>query len=366
MNLFVRALWCIACCLSALSGTHAQVLPADASPASWQRVELGNAADRYPFAIYSNRPLQSDLKSVRRAVLVFHGMGRNGARYFAAAHSSLRASGVEYETLLLAPNYFIAADSARHDISGLPLWQDSRWNRGADAVNWPRALSAFQPIDDILTMLADRERFPALQSVVLAGHSAGGQLVHRYSVLNAVDEKMRAAGVPPRYVIANPSSFLYFTGERPSADDAGFAPYDANRCPAYNEYRYGLDKLPPYASVASAADGLSVQALFHRYAGRDVAVLLGSADNDPDHRQLDKTCGAQAGGSNRLERGRNYIRYERYLAKTAVILNRQAYEVIDVAHSQARMFGSKCGARLLFGLAEVGNATGADCREPRL
>ena len=72
-----------------------------------------------------------------------------------------------------------------------------------------------------------------------------------------------------------------------------------------------------------------------------------------------------ATGSHRLERGRNYIRYERYLANTAVILNRHAFEVIGVDHSQARMFGSTCGARLLFGLDEEKNAAGAACRAPQ-
>ena len=46
-----------------------------------------------------------------------------------------------------------------------------------------------------------------------------------------------------------------------------------------------------------------------------------------------------------------------------MILKRQAYQVIGVDHDQARMFGSKCGARLLFGLAEENNAA---CREPQL
>ena len=102
--------------------------------------------------------------------------------------------------------------------------------------------------------------------------------------------------------------------------------------------------------------------LFKRYAARDVTYLLGTADNDPEHRSIDKLCGAGAQGSFRLERGRNYIRYERHLAGSSVKLNRGAFEVIDVDHDQARMFGSKCGAALLFGLAEEKNAAGADCR----
>jgi hypothetical protein len=337
----------------------AQAQPQDAQRAQWQRIELGEAGAHYAFAIYSNQRWGAPAERVTSAVLVFHGMGRNGAGYFATAKKLLHASGSNAdETLLIAPNYFATTDARKQVLDGLPLWRGSRWNSGQDAENWPRPLSAFQPIDDMLAALLDSRRFPNLKRIVLAGHSGGGQLVHRYAVLNAMDGKVRAAGKSLRYIVANPSTYLYFTGERPRA--GGFAPYDARACPSYNEYRYGLDKLPHYAGTPRSDE------LFLRYAGRDVTYLLGAADTDPDHEQLDKSCGAQTGGSHRLERGRNYIRYERHLAKTEMILNRHAYEVIDTGHSQARMFGSQCGTRLLFELAEEKNTEGAACRAPRL
>ena len=37
-----------------------------------------------------------------------------------------------------------------------------------------------------------------------------------------------------------------------------------------------------------------------RYASREVIYLLGGADNNPEHRLLDKTCGAEAQGATRL------------------------------------------------------------------
>ena len=154
--------------------TQAAAQPQDAAALQWQRVELGAAGSRYPFAIYSNKPWQGDMARVRTAMLVFHGMGRNGDAYYTAAEKLLYASGKADETLLLAPNFFNPSDAKRHPVAGLPLWQGSRWNYGADAMNWPRALSSFQPIDDVLAVLADRARFPLLESVVLAGHSGGG------------------------------------------------------------------------------------------------------------------------------------------------------------------------------------------------
>jgi predicted esterase len=351
-NVFLR--WTCGAALLLFSAI-ASAQTANPAITPWQRIELGSATQRYPFAIYSNQPWGVTAEPVRSAVLVFHGMGRNARGYFAAAEKLLGASGSPAEeTVVIAPNYFATEDAVTQTLDGLPLWRGSRWNSGQDAANWPWRLSAFQPIDDLLAALLDARRYPRLKRIVLAGHSAGGQLVHRYAVLNVMDEKIRAAGKSLSYVIANPSSYLYFTAERPHS--GGFAPYDVRACPDYNTYRYGIDKLPPYASASRGDD------LFRRYAARDVTYLLGTADNDPNHSQLDKSCGARAGGIHRMERGRHYLRYERYLAKQAIQLNRRAYEVLGVGHSQGAMFGSKCGAAMLFGMAEEKNVTGAACR----
>lgn len=337
--------------LLGIAVAHAQL-----APAQWQRIELGAQGQRYPFAIYSNKPWAGDLRSIKSAVLVFHGIGRNGDAYYAAAEKLLVASGASAnDVLLIAPNFFAKQDMKTHTLDGMPLWSRTGWTGGSDAVNWPWPLSAFQPIDDLLAAFLDQARFPQLDRIVVAGHSGGGQIVQRYAALNNIDERVRASDKRLSYIIANPSSYFYFTNERPAG--SGFAPYDTAVCPDYNHYRYGVENMVRYAA------NIDGPALFKRYAARDITYLLGTADNDPEHRALDKTCGARAGGAHRLERGRNYIRYERYLAGSTVKLNRRAYEVVDVDHDQARMFGSRCGAALLFGMAETKNSGGAACRE---
>ena len=89
-----------------------------------------------------------------------------------------------------------------------------------------------------------------------------------------------------------------------------------------------------------------------RYAARDVTYLLGGADNNPEHRLLDKTCGAEAQGATRLARGTGYAQYEYVLASRGakpVPLHRHAYEVSGVGHDNKGMFGSVCGTRALLG-----------------
>jgi trehalose 6-phosphate synthase len=58
--------------------------------------------------------------------------------------------------------------------------------------------------------------FPDLKTVVLAGHSGGGQLVHRYAVVGKAPAALASAGIHLRYVVANPSSYVYFSDARPA------------------------------------------------------------------------------------------------------------------------------------------------------
>jgi hypothetical protein len=43
--------------------------------------------------------------------------------------------------------------------------------------------------------------------------------------------------------------------------------------------------------------------LERRYVGRDVVYLLGTADNNPNHWELDKSCAGEAEGADRYTRG---------------------------------------------------------------
>jgi len=65
-------------------------------------------------------------------------------------------------------------------------------------------------MDHIVQLPADRSRFLNLRSIVLAGHSGEGQFMQRYAAVNQMEQKL---GVSIRYVVANPSSYLYFEGQ---------------------------------------------------------------------------------------------------------------------------------------------------------
>ncbi|WP_286900087.1 hypothetical protein [Achromobacter sp. UBA2119] len=339
---------------------EATPVPKRAAPLRWQAVELGRPGNRYKMPVYANRDLaKDDLRSIKQVLIVIHGVKRDADNYYETAAALVAANPARAgDTLVLAPRFSGSIDSG---FAGMAAWRKASWEDGQESVQAtgrPAPVTSFQVLDDLLRSLDDRKRLPSLAGLVLAGHSAGAQLVHRYAVLNNVDGVLRRDGLTLRYVVANPSSYLYLTNERPRADGKGYAPYERGICPTYNQYKYGTDKLPAYAGESDDSR------LFVRYAARDVVYLLGGADNNPEHRLLDKACGAEAQGATRLARGTGYVQYEHVLAARGpkpVPLRHSAFEVGGVGHDGKRMFGSVCGVRALLGDDAPASNTAAAC-----
>src|SRR5438445_52472 len=76
-------------------------------------------------------------------------------------------------------------------------------------------LTSFDFVDEILRKLANKQVFPNLKAIVVAGHSAGGQFVDRYAMANQVHDKV---GVPVTYIVSNPSSYAYLDRMRPRGE----------------------------------------------------------------------------------------------------------------------------------------------------
>ncbi|KAJ2966735.1 hypothetical protein NQ176_g10006 [Zarea fungicola] len=148
---------------------------------------------------------------------------------------------------------------------------------------------------------------------------------------------MHAAGVRVSFVAANPSSYMYFTTDRPVQDDDATAP----RCQGYNDYKYGLDGRNVYMRE------LTGQQLGERYARRHVTYLLGTDDVHPNH-DLDMSCKAMLQGEHRLARGKNYYASIMKLFPYAV---HEQIDVPGVGHDQEAMFSSEQGCAAIFGVS---------------
>lgn len=314
------------------------VLHGQAVAANPQLAQLGSGTERYPFVLYANAPLDSQTLPVTRAVILLHGIKRNGGDYFESGGPLLANAGLDpASTLLVAPQFLTDADASSYP--GVPRWAPGQWLHGSPSFS---GVSAFQVLDDLLAYLGDRQRFPALNEIVLVGHSAGGQLVQRYAIFTPTDSVLAARGVHLRYGVASPSSYLYFDQQR--WHNQQLQTQAQPECPGYNRYRYGLEKLPAYASQQK----LNAKQLFRRYAKRDVVYLVGSKDNNPESRVMDQSCSAHLQGPNRQQRQVQYVQYEQQLAKQwSTPINHPQVQVDGIGHDSAALFADPLTAKAL-------------------
>ena len=293
-----------------------------------ERVSIG-AGRRIP--VYRTHSLAAGDGGVTRAVLVVHGIDRDADAYFNTMIVALRTAGVLDSVIVVSPHFQTLDDGP---LSDEPYWTSDGWKQGdPSASESPLArISSFAVIDTLLAALADRARFPRLKSIVIAGHSAGGQLTHRYAGAGPGIEGRE--GLSIRFVVANPSSYLWLRDERPAGD--GFARPDVTACPGWNDWPYGLSNRNAYAKVA---DDASIRT---RLATRDVRVLLGDADTLTAN--LDMSCAGDVQGRRRFDRGKALVRFMGlYFPGNA---HREAV-VPGVGHSSADMYGSAAGQAAL-------------------
>lgn len=256
---------------------------------------------------FSNADLTTPCK---RLIVVVHGDSRNAAdhlRYIVEA-------GPPPGTLVVAPHFLTADD---HPTG--PYWTDSGWKRGAQSVVGD--ISSFAAVDALI-------RAATFETLVLAGHSAGGQFVHRYAGGSAI--------LATRYVVANPSSYLYLDGRRKKGGTFAIPTASQQKaCPGWNTYRYGLVGLNAYMALAGP------DVIASRYRARAVTLLLGDKDNVVDA-ELDTSCAAMWQGTNRLDRGKVFTAYLGPLAGHRTDI------VTGVGHDARNMYRSAAGKRALF------------------
>jgi len=294
--------------------------------------------------LFANSGWDAPASNIQRAVILIHGRMRNADDYFDLACQARTAAQLNaQDTLLIVPQFLASADVAAHHLPPSALhWDWTSWMGGEPALG-PAPISSLEVLDAILDRLAQRERFPALRHVVVAGHSGGGQVVQRYAVVTRGEAPLIERGIALRYVVANPSSYVYFDEQRPSASGT-FAPFDATHCADFNHWKYGLVNPPAYAKLGH--DGISAATLEAAYARRDVITLLGGDDCDPLQPALDTSCAANAQGAHRLERGRAYSRYMRL--RHADALRHRHFEIPGVGHNGSGIFTSAQGLAALF------------------
>jgi hypothetical protein len=283
--------------------------------------------------IYSTHPLSSGSQTATRAVIVIHGTGRNADGYFQHMLIATPMESTFEETVVIAPHFQLAEDSPGPNEV---YWTDSGWKRGhlSVAAGPKPRVSSYEALDAIVRLLGVSSRFPQLRKIVVTGHSAGGQVVHRYAAGSPVEDEFPQ--IDFGYVVANPSTYLYLGPER--WDGAGFTLPNVAACPNYDQWHYGLTDLNSYMSRPALSE------IRDRLVRRNVSILVGSADTGVE--DLDVSCGAYLQGENRFERGRKLVDF---MDATRPAHHHLESIVPGIGHSGRAMYTSPAGRQAVFG-----------------
>ncbi len=282
---------------------------------------------------YQSFPFAAGDSLVTQAIIVVHGTDRNADDYYSSMSDAAVLSGRLQNTLIIAPRFVTIDDAPAADE---PYWTSNGWRVGdlsSSAGPLPR-ISAYAALDTIMVRLGDRSKFPRLSRIIVAGHSAGAQLLHRFAATSRAQPTLTSLEV--RYVAANASTWLYLGPER--AAGSGFAvPANASACADYDDWHYGLQNRNTYANALSPA------LIRQNLTGRDVVIMVGTADTLTA--DLDVSCGANMQGARRYQRGLIVMDYMNALNPGH---SHRLVTVAGVGHSSLEMFTSPDGRRVLF------------------
>lgn len=275
-----------------------------------ERVGLGPEG-RYSM-VYRSHALATPNPQIESALIVVHGAGRNADNYFASAVAGAFLAGAMERSIVIAPRFASNSGGTCRDAldAGEISWtcgSENDW-RGGGAAMGLNGVHTFDLIDTLLVKLTRKEIFPNLKTVVLTGHSAGGQFIHRYAAAGRAE---KTSPIAVKYVVSNPSSYLYLDDARLASGACGekggctgrFTPYAEGRnCTTFNRWRNGLEKRAGYSAAVSDEE------MRKQLVSRDVTYLLGELDTLPKY-GFDDSCPAMAQGPDRLSRGINYWNY---------------------------------------------------------
>ena len=315
----------------AFGAASAEAAPCSLSaPQCTEWVTLGGGPQRS--LVYRSYPLEVKNEAIIRVFILIHGAGRNADNYFQSAMAAAFLAGALDNTLVISPRIASNDNAGCQDALGENeiSWHCNTWRSGGPSISHP-AVTSFDFIDEILRKVARKSVFPNLKAIVVAGHSAGGQVVNRYEMTNLVHDTL---GVPVSYVVSNPSSYAYPDDARPTpaawaltANPPGYIPEIAPNTPAfrvsgegrscttYDQWPAGLNNRTGYSAKQTDAQ------IRAQLAARPTTYLLGELDILPLG-GFDGSCPAMAQGPTRLARGQAFFKYasEKFGAKHAITI----------------------------------------------
>ncbi|UZJ55652.1 hypothetical protein CBS101457_004972 [Exobasidium rhododendri] len=310
-------------------------------------------------------------QAATQAFIMIHGKLRDGDTYWSTMSSILSSAmadntpGVDPNSIIVAPEFFSTIfNSGQYSNTELG-WDDVNGWQAGDTATHPSGttLTSFDALDALVEVFANTTTYPAMKNVTVVGHGGGGQLNQRYAMV----AKSNPPNVHVRYIHGDPSSCAYFTTDRPTQMNSGYALPSKASCQYYNTWRYGFDNFTGFDN-----DLQTPQQYFQQYITRDVISIVGLQDVMADG---DTYCMANMqGGSMRRDRNLAWWQYVNTLARTnenlygfpatydtlpdwsnisANAIQLQLVVVENADHNAGEVFGSSEGRAALFSTSSM-------------
>lgn len=301
--------------------------------------------------------------TLMRAVIVVHGLNRDPWNYHAATVQALAKASAQdptknLDTVAVMAPYFPNGDDKGfaypwddegQDLAGRAhspalVWWTSAWSAGA-VNNYPprtRSVSSFAVLDQVVQWFGDRQRFPSMQQIVVAGHSLGGQMVQRYAAVGRKAREELGVEVPVDYWVGDPNSLVWLNETRPLPVES---------CPEYDHYREGFAS---YAAYGADHTGIEMnynfalvdagsEAIIENFQSKSVHWARATRDLG-DHPGSE--CGAYTQGKDRNERFFAFVRQFPPACESA--LSCDTVDFVDASHDAPSLFGDESGLARLF------------------
>ena len=303
----------------------------------------------YKITYFSPSNINFTNNNIKRLVIVLHGNNRTAEQRQNAIIQSANTENTYLETLIIAPHFIGTQELINNNLDNYHLyWSGTSWMDGSLSSSsgaYPReeSFSSFEVMDNIITHIIYSEKFPNLTQIILTGFSGGGQFINRYAASNRIQEDLENEfNIEFKYLVASPSSYLYFNDERRVEEslDEFEKPSNAS-CGTYNNYKYGLQQMNQYMKY------FHVDTLINRYKRRSISYGVGKRDNNPNSSSLDKTCPAMFQGDHRLERAIIYNNYLKYFFGDLGD-NHKLYTLNGVGHDSFVFYNKSEIRKLLF------------------
>ena len=287
---------------------------------------------------------------LKRAVIFIHGLNRDPGTYEANALSALSQVGspdINTDSVAIVAPYFANGDDKNYGypwVDGLKagqgsttsclVWKGSQWSAGGNN-QYPSKYtntSSYTVLDQMVQYFDNATMFPNLNQIVVAGHSLGGQTVHRYA---AIGQQLNTR-VPVSYWVGNPNSYVWLSTDRPLSTAS---------CSIYDVYREGYTNFTGYPMTYGASLVNSGRAsILANYNAKAINYARGTQDLGDDS----SSCAPGTTGANRNERFFNFIKAFPISCPDPAGRNCDTVDFINCGHDGGCMMASSGGQARLF------------------